>query len=225
MTNEEIWCNNLEKVKEYIYKNKKRPSSESKDTEVRKLGRWTFSQKTNYKNNTFSMNNKEIKEKWEEFCEEYSEYLMTNEEIWYDTLEKVKEYIYKNKKKPSEYSKDTEVRKLCIWILHQKTNYKTNTRSMNNEEIKEKWEEFCDEYSEYLMTNEEKWCDSLEKVKEYIYKNKKRPSSTSKDVEAKSLGTWILHQKTNYKNNKDSMNNEEIKEKWEEFCKEYSDFL
>jgi stalled ribosome rescue protein Dom34 len=35
------WYNSLNKVKEYINKNKKRPSIHNKDKEIQKLGRWT----------------------------------------------------------------------------------------------------------------------------------------------------------------------------------------
>ena len=51
------------------------------------------------------------------------------------------------------------------------------------------------------------------------------PSSTSKDIEIKTLGNWINTQKANYKNNENSMKNEEIIKEWEKFMNDYKELF
>lgn len=82
-----------------------------------------------------------------------------------------------------------------------------------------------EEYQEYFLTNQEIWKNKSEEVKKYIDENKKRPSSKDKNQEIKILGKWLSHQRQNYKNNEKSMKNEEIKNLWEEFLKEYQEYF
>jgi superfamily II DNA or RNA helicase len=199
------WEDKLQILKEFINKNKKIPSEKDKDKNIKSLGKWIGTQKTNYKNNEYNMKIEEIKNKWEEFIEEYKEYLLSDEKIWYDKLEQVKNYINKNKKAPSKKDKDIKI--LGFWIRNQKLNYKNNIKNMKIEQIKNKWEEFIKEYKEYLLSNEEIWYLKLEQVKNYINQNKKLPSQRDKDKNIKILGCWIATQKTNYKNNEYNMKN------------------
>jgi predicted phage gp36 major capsid-like protein len=91
-----------------------------------------------------------------------------------------------------------------------------------NDEIRKLWEEFTEEYKEYLKSNEEIWKDNLDKLKQYINENNIRPSYSSNNNEIKRLGNWIQTQQTNYK--KDTMN-DEIRKLWEEFIKEYNEYF
>ena len=95
---------------------------------------------------------------------------------------------------------------------------------MLNEEIRKEWEEFKEEYGEYILTLEEKWRFKLEKVKKFIDKNKKPPKRTG-SPEEKSLAEWITYQKKKYKNIEQIMKNEEIRKEWEEFKEEYGRYL
>ena len=88
------------------------------------------------------MINKEIRNKWEKFINEYEEFFKSNEEIWQDNLNKVIEYIKKNNKLPSTEDKNKEIKSLGHWLSHQKQNYKNNKEIMKNEDIRKKWEEF-----------------------------------------------------------------------------------
>jgi hypothetical protein len=71
-----VWKNNLNLVKNYIDKNKMRPSTESKNIEIKKLGNWLNAQNQNYKNNKYIMKDKNIKEMYENFIKEYKEYFI-----------------------------------------------------------------------------------------------------------------------------------------------------
>ena len=227
-TFEEIWFDNLEKVKEYIELNNKSPPEKDKNTKVKQLGKWIMHNKQNYKNNTDCMkNNNDIKTEWEKFIEKYKEYLRSVEEIWFDNLEKAKEYIELNNKSPSQGDKNTEVKQMAKWICTNKTNYKNNRHCMKNNDIKNAWEKFIEKYKEYLRTYEEIWFDNLEKVEEYIDLNNKLPSQGDKNTEVKQLRTWICSSKTNYKNNTQCMKNNDIKIKteWEKFIEKYKEYF
>jgi uncharacterized protein YeaO (DUF488 family) len=68
--------------------------------------------------------NDEIRNLWKEFTKEYNEYLKSNEEIWIDNLNKLKQYINENNIKPSTISKNNEIKQLGQWISNQQRNYK-----------------------------------------------------------------------------------------------------
>ena len=59
--------NNLFLDKTYININKKRPSSESKNTEIKQLGQWLVRQTQNYKNKRHIMKYNDMQKMWEDF--------------------------------------------------------------------------------------------------------------------------------------------------------------
>jgi hypothetical protein len=70
-TNEEIWFCMLEKVKDYINKNHCRPSHNSEDKDIKKLGNWIRTQKENVRKQKKSMRNEKLLNAWNEFSEQY----------------------------------------------------------------------------------------------------------------------------------------------------------
>jgi len=98
------------------------------------------------------MSNKEIRKKWEKFIEDYTKYFISNEELWEKTLNDVKKYIDKHNKRPSQYDKKQNIKKLGKWISHQQTNYKNKSFIMNNKEIRNKWKKFTNDakYRKYF---------------------------------------------------------------------------
>jgi hypothetical protein len=202
MSNEEIWNDNLNKVKLYMDKNNKRPIDD------KYLNQWLKHQTNNYNNNNNRiMKNEVIKKLWEEFINDnkYKKIFMSNEEIWNDNLNKVKLYMDENNKRPDD-------KYLNQWLQDQTTNYKNNKYLMKNETIKKSWEEFIndDKYKIYFMSNEEIWNDNLNKVKLYMDENNKKPND-------EYLKSWLYTQTKNYKNNEYIMKIETIKKLWEEF--------
>ena len=225
------WYKSLENVMMYMDTNDKKPSYNDKNSETQKLGTWIGTQLTNYKTKKQIMEKENIRKSWESFVtdDKYSIYFEDNDTLWYKTLEKVKMYIDANKKRPSKGSKDTDTKQLASWIGNQLTNYKTKKDIMKNENIVKSWESFVtdDKYSEYFEDKDTLWYKSLDKVKLYIDTNKKRPSTTDKDTDAKQLAKWISHQLTNYKTKKDIMKNENIVKSWESFVTDdkYSEYF
>ena len=74
LSNYEMWFYSLGQVENYIIKNNKRPSSTDKDIEIKKLGLWVRTQKTNYSKNKNIMKDETIKKQWIDFTIRYKEY-------------------------------------------------------------------------------------------------------------------------------------------------------
>ena len=145
---EELWYNNLELVKKYIDTFNKLPSRPNK------LINWIRMQTQNYKNKTKMMINKEIYAKWTEFInnKKYKEYFLSNEEIWFNNLKLVKNYINTNNNRPSIYDNNNNIKSLSAWIFHQTQNYKYVRKIMKKKEIYDSWTAFINDdlYKKYF---------------------------------------------------------------------------
>ena len=216
-----LWINKLNEVKKYIDENNKRPSSEDKNNEIKSLGSWILHQITNYKNKKYIMKNENIYYLWSEFInnDKYKNYFEDNDQVWINTLDKVKRYMDNNNKRPSSTDKNKDIKVLGIWISHQLKNYINKKEIMKNENIYYLWTEFIndDKYKIYFEDNNITWINNLEKVKKYIDENNKKLSRTDTNHEIKYLAIWICTQLQNYKNNKNIMLNEEIYNLWTQF--------
>jgi superfamily II DNA or RNA helicase len=220
-SNEEIWIENLNYVKKYIDENKKRPSRYDKNKKIKKYSHWITIQIINYKQHKQIMKDNRIRKLWEELINDlkYKKYFLSNENEWIENLEWVKKYINENKKKPSKFAKNSEIKNYNNWINTQNLNYKNNEQIMKNNNIKKLWYEFINDlkYKKYFFSNEEAWIENLNYIKKYIEENEKKPSSTDKNIEIKKYGSWIEHQLSNYKWNEKIMKINNIKNLWEEF--------
>ena len=218
---EEIWIRNLEQCKVYMDENKKRPSKKDKDKNVGYLVKWITNQINTYKKQIYIMKVETIRQRWKEFItdEKYKQYFMTNEEEWISKLERCKDYIDTNDKRPSQTDKNDDVKNLGIWLTRQITNYKKQNDIMKDETIRKQWKEFITDakYKVYFITGKEVWIRNLEQCKVYMDENKKRPSKTDKDKNVNYLGQWMSQQTKNYKKQIYIMKDDAIRQKWEEF--------
>jgi superfamily II DNA/RNA helicase len=221
--NIELWNNHFEKVVNYIKENNKIPSDKNKDKDIKLLGSWLTNQKTNYRLKNRIMKNDMIYNKFKNFLENYNKYLLSNEEVWYNNLEKVMQYIKENNKLPSSESKDIKI--LGNWLSIQKNNYKKCVKIMKNDIIYKKFKDFQETYKECFLSNEEVWNNNLEKVIQYINMNDKLPSPTDKTKEINILGQWLSSQKINYKKKEQIMKNDIIYNKFKVFLKTYNNYF
>ena len=219
------WYETLEKVKNFMDDNKKRPNCKSKNKDEKTLGVWLHTQRTNYKKKQQSMKTEEKRNLWEDFVEKYKEYFIDNDEVWNTKFEEVKKFIDENKKKPSCHSTNKEEKVLGNWIYNQVKHYKNQNNSMKTDERRKIWDKFLEEYKEYFIDNDEVWNTKFEEVKKFIDDNKKKPLVYLKNKEEKVLGKWIQHQITNYKNHNKSMKTDERRKIWEEFLEEYKEYF
>ena len=220
--NEEMWYDNLKELEEYIKKYNKLPKLNEE------LYVWLYTNKNNYKNNSNIMKNNEIKEKWNEFTEKYKYLFRCNEEIWYDSLKELEEYINKYNKLPSQIDKNIDIKKLGSWVSTQKQNYTNIKCIMKDEDIRKQWEEFIEKYKELFKSNEDIWYEKLKELEIYIIDKKKLPSEYEyiNNIKQKSyIGKWLLSQKEKYKNNQFPMKDKEIRKQWEEFTEKYKDLF
>jgi len=221
-TYQELWLDNLEKLKIFIDKNNKLPSTSMKKNENEKyLSQWYQDQNKYYKSNSGCLKEKKIYEKWREFINDpkYKKYFSIKEEIWYDTFEKLKCYIDKHNKRPSQNDKDICIITLANWFMTQVENYDKKNNIMKNKNIYEHWSKFIDDskYKEYFMTNGESWLKSFKKLKTFIDENNKRPNNNSKDSCEKRIAQWMGTQTKNYDQRLCIMNEQYIYEHWSKF--------
>jgi hypothetical protein len=150
ISNEEQWENYLKVVRKYIDENEKLPSKHNTNESIKKFGEWLSTQKQNYAKKEFIMKSPEIRKLWEEFQDKYSEYFISNEDIWKIKLGYVGKYIDENEKLPSKSDKNESIKKLGQWLSDQKKNYAKKEQIMKTPEIRKLWEEFLEKYSEYF---------------------------------------------------------------------------
>jgi superfamily II DNA or RNA helicase len=182
-----------EKLKEYIEKNDKLPSSTSKDKYEKHLGEWCVSRRKNKKENKLS---KERKNK------------LDNLPFWYweqadpfmDTYENLKKWVEINNKLPSQKSKNREEKLLGSWCSSKKI-YKKRGK-LSDDKIKKL--EYIDgwQWGENHIKKIKSFDEQYEKIKEYVKKNGKLPSLTSKNKEENQLGSWCASRRRDKKKGK-----------------------
>ena len=220
-SNNDIWKNNLIQVKEYINTNNKRPSTHDKNNETKQLGKWLSKQIVNYKKKSKNMSNEIIYNEFTIFLSKYKKYFESNNDIWEKNLIKVKTYIDKNNKKPSNTDKNYDIKQLGHWLSLQITNYKKKCKIMSEETIYNEFTNFLADYEKYFKSNDDIWNKHFDNVKSYININNKRPSSEDKNNETKQLGQWLLTQLKNYKKKSQIMSDDTIYSQFSNFLQEY----
>lgn len=146
--------------------------------------------------------------------------LLNNKEVWQQKLKSLGDYITLNKKRPSSESTIESDAVLGRWTLAQLQNYKNNKHIMKNNDIRQLWEKFIEEFKEYFESDEEVWLAKLDELKKFIIDNNKKPSDASKDNKIKILGQWLHRQIRNYKENQRIMKIDNVKKLWKEFIDE-----
>ena len=214
---------NLNKIKTYIDINKQRPSHGNKNKSIKCVGQFLSDCQRNYSKKINNMKDENIKKLWEEFINDskYKEYMQlpTMLELFNIKLNSLKSYIDTNKKRPSEHSEDKDIKCMAKWIQTTQTNYVKKTDKMKDETIYKLWTEFINDskYKEYFLSQYDSFVFNLNKAKNYIDINKKRPSNYKKDKYVISIANWISQCQINYSKKKINMKDENIKKLWEEF--------
>ena len=233
MDNVIIWINKLLEVKEYIDNNNKKPSQYNKSNrEVKILGRWLNTQRHNFLNKKYLMNDERIYNKWIEFITYYKDYFKeyfknhdTDILLWYNKLEIVKTYIDQNKKSPSTVSKDDNIKKLGLWIILQQRNYIKKKSLMLNTNIYNKWTEFINNYKYYFGYNIIAWLEKYNKLISFIELNHKLPDKNNREDNNKILYTWLLKQQDYYITTRNIMKDADIYNKWTEFITTHKNYF
>jgi hypothetical protein len=212
------WYEILNDVINYIKINKTKPPRNIT------IGAWINTQHNRFKIKQIVEDYPDRYLKWNQFLKEYKQYFISFDEKWFQHLDKTKEFIDTNKRRPLDKAKDLYEKQLAVWVTTQFLNLKKNGVISKDENKCNLWIQFLEEYNEYIATNDEIWLQNFEKLKIFINLNKKKPSDKSKNNNEKQLGRWIACQISNYKYKKNGMKNEERYNLWTQFleeCKEY----
>ena len=137
----------LNKVKKYIDIHKQRPSTCSKIKDIKTMGSWISNNQLYYYKNIAIFKDDNIKTLWEEFInnEKYKEYFLSQYDKFIFDLNKVKNYIDINKKKPSYSNKDKTIKTMAHWISDSQCNYSKKKYNLSLENIRKLWEEFIND--------------------------------------------------------------------------------
>jgi hypothetical protein len=221
----DVWNTSFDKLKEFIDKNNKTPSSMSKNKDEKVLGQWISDQNKNYKNIIHSMKYDERYNAWSRFLEQYKEYFVSNDDVWNTNFNKLKEFIDTNKKTPSGKSKNKDETVLVQWLRTQNRNYKNIIHSMKNDERYNAWSNFIEQYNKYFIDIDDVWNTNFDMLKEFIHTNNKTPSTKLKSDYEKALGIWLCTQNHNYKNRTDGMKDDERYNVWSSFIEQYNKYF
>ena len=77
--------------------------------------------------------------------------------------------------------------------------------------------------NQYSLLNKELWTNNLTKLKTFIDLNERRPNNNKKTE--KVLYAWLYYQLINRKTNKQIMLNEDIRNIWDSFLKDYEQYF
>ena len=161
------WFERFEELKQFIDENEETPTEKTN----KKLGVWLSTQKYNYKNILQGMKIKERYDLWTQFIIEYLDYFKSNDEVWNDNFQKLKDFININKKKPSYKVGDKKEINLGQWWRNQLVDYEekyTRNNKKMDENRKKLWGQFLEEYKEYFKTNVSKWSVMFTNLIEFI---------------------------------------------------------
>jgi hypothetical protein len=215
---EEVWNEKLGQIKQFIDDNKHRPNQKSLDKIEKQFAQWISDQfRTRSTLESSKLN------AWNEFLAEYNEHFKSNEEVWNETLSKLKMFINENKRRPSKHSSDEIEKRVCVWLSNNQKRFKTQKHILEYPSRYALLTEFLEEYQEYFQIIEEGWNEHFEQVKKFINQNKRKPSLTYENE--KRLRLWISTQNANYKKRKHAMKDLEKYNLWTVFLEEYKEYF
>ena len=153
LTDEEKWDSSFEKAKEFLAREGRRPIQKSVSGEEKVLACWIHTQVKNYSPDIgeckWTMaSNSSVRSKWEAFVSQNRDpHFLTDEEKWYSSLEKAKEFLAREGRRPIHKSVSEEEKYLAGWIGTQVTNYspdigKCKNIMASNSSVRSKWEAF-----------------------------------------------------------------------------------
>ena len=180
-TQDEIWLNNLEKVKRYYDMYKDYPNISDRVN----CGAWLITQRKMYKNGSLSDDRiqklNDTLPNWNNEVDEFEDMLN-----WLSCFSKVKKYCAVNKKFPLK--KDIE--NCGAWLFYQRELLKCGKLLDDRKEMLDN--ELPDWISEqHLLSNDELWFSNLIKVKNYYERYGYYPSANDRE----NGGAWLSHQR------------------------------
>jgi len=230
------WKKTNIKLIEYMDVNKKRPSCDDPNNDVKSMGVWISNNNKSYDEDLTKckerMKNTEVHGLWSKTLTDYSEYLCDNITNWKNIHIKFIEYMKLNKKSPSYSDKNEDIKRMAGWVGSQKNNYDDDIAKtkliLRNEELHKLWKQTLIDYDEYL-SNIPNWKKMHTSVVDFIKTNKKKPRHGIKDTDEGTMANWINKQNDNYdialEKAKGIMTNPEIHKLWTDVINVYGEYL
>lgn len=227
--NEKRWEENYEILKKYMLENNNICVTENYVTECGiKIGSWISNQRHNKlqgKLSQYRIDRLELLDGWY--------WKVDFDKVWNANYEKVKDFIDKYNKRPSNKSKCENERFLGSWIGTQRLILKNinmlsekskNHTILNNNEFQTKFEALIENNKELFIDKNDAWFKRLKDVANYIDIHKRRPSNKDKDKKISVMGSWVIKQNRYYNENKSCMNSSKRKE-WKNFRYKYEKYF
>ena len=107
--------------------------------------------------------------------------------------------------------------------LYKRKNTEGYVCTILTTQLKHSKKEIVKNDNQYFMSNEELWINSLTELKDFINLNERRPNKRNETE--KVLGLWLCTQQNNRKTEKYDMLNEDIKNLWDSFIKDYNQYF
>jgi superfamily II DNA or RNA helicase len=146
----EKWFYHFDKLKMFIMNNKKKPSAKSKNVDIQFIGSWLDVQKKDYKQKVNGMQDEVRYNLWTQFLEEYKDYLLTGQDIWFLKFEELKTFVNANGRRPFQTSENQNEKQLGVWRSRQTFLYKNKKEGMKDASRYNLWTQFLEEYKEYF---------------------------------------------------------------------------
>lgn len=217
------WKKNLEELKEFI--KIKKPLSKSENMDEKKIGKWLEAQVFDFKHSKNIMKLNEIQELWKEFVTTNKTLFVLPNELWTNRLDDLESFIIKNNRLPTQsLNEEEDLKKLAKWIVRNNEEYNKKEKAMNNEVIRNQWDEFKNKYSTYFNEKNNIWNEKLTLVITFIEKNKKLPSENKDRKDEYDLRVWLKTQDKIYNKNKFENDNDK-KINFEKFLLNHSDLF
>lgn len=219
----EGWIDNLNKTDEFMTKNNKRPSSNSKDKDEKKLGQW-FGDQFKDKNQRLINKDLERKQLWNKLIEKHKDKFKNIKDNFIEKLDKFKDMLDNREeglgKSSTPFTKEEKI--LVKWYHCNKNNFLNKSGIFENypETIKI-WEDFINDekYKNKLLIGIEKNKYELEYIKKYYKKEGKLPSSKTGENKTIYLGCLCVRMTKTLKKGL-IMKNQELTNLWKDFFEE-----
>lgn len=208
------WNAKFEKLKMWITKNRKRPSSYKKDNiEEKRLGQWFIHQFKVYKKNKEFAKDQDKRTKWEKFLDDNKQ-ILNKEELWNNKMSQLEMFLIKNKRRPFSNSRNKIERQLGQWLIHQTNHYNKNMGLLKNQSRRARWKKFINDNKKIITNDNDKWNAKMKQLEIWVIENNRRPTRNSINIVEKQLAIWVDTQQTKY--NMNIMEGDRCK-KWEKF--------
>ena len=165
------------------------PSGESNDIEEKTIAKWAISQRYYEKKNMLS--DYKIKQLEKINGWKWNDRKIIVVKSFDENFKEATKWIKDNKKFPSRHSKAADEKSIADWMGRQKTNYAKN--KLTNTQIK-----CLNSINGWTFETIDAFNKPCEKLVKWFNKNTNNPSCSSKNLEEKKLGNFIILQRRKY---------------------------